>query len=105
MRTVPDVIESKYGATARLIATLIILIAYLGITAYQYKGVGFVLNSTLGISTSIGTLISFAVIVATAVVGGLYSVAYTDFMSAVLILIGLCVGVPLAWEVLEVGVK
>jgi len=96
MRTIPDVIESKYGATARLIATLIILIAYLGITAYQYKGVGFVLNSTLGISTSTGTLISFAVIVATAVVGGLYSVAYTDFMSAVLILVGLCVGVPLA---------
>jgi len=96
MHTVPDVIEHKYGPAARLISTLIIFCAYLGITAYQYKGVGFVLNSTLGISTDTGTMISFVVIMATAVVGGLYSVAYTDFMSAILILVGLCIGVPLA---------
>lgn len=96
LNTVPDVFESRYGKFARVMSTLIILCAYLGITAYQYKGVGFVLNSTIGISTEMGTLLSFVVIMATAVVGGLYSVAYTDFMSALLMLIGLCIGVPLA---------
>ena len=96
LNTVPEVFEIHYGKFARVLSTLIILCAYLGITAYQYKGVGFVLNSTIGISTETGTLISFVVIMATAVVGGLYSVAYTDFMSAAMMLIGLCIGVPLA---------
>lgn len=98
LKTVPDVLESRYGPVARIMATFIILTAYLGITAYQYKGVGFVLNSTLGIPTETGTWISFGVIMATAVVGGLFSVAYTDFMSALLMLIGLCIGVPLAMQ-------
>lgn len=96
MSTVPDVFESRYGKFARGLSTLIIVCAYLGITAYQYKGVGFVLNSTIGISTEMGTFISFVVIMATAVIGGLYSVAYTGFISAVMMLIGLCIGVPLA---------
>jgi len=95
-QTVPEVIERVYGSQARLISTLIILLAYLGVVAYQYLGVGMLLNSVLGISIPVGTLIAFVVIIGTSLFGGLYSVAYTDFISCVMILAGLFIGVPLA---------
>lgn len=95
-QTVPEVIERVYGSQARLISTLIILLAYLGVVAYQYLGVGTLLNSVLGISIPVGTMIAFVVIIGTSLFGGLYSVAYTDFISCVMILAGLFLGVPLA---------
>ena len=95
-QTVPEVIELVYGPTARVIATLIIMLAYIGIVAYQYKGVGLILNSILGIPTTVGTLIAFGVIVVTALFGGLYSVAYTDFLSCIMMMAGLAIGVPMA---------
>jgi len=95
-QTVPEVIEKVYGAEARFISTLIILLAYLGVVAYQFLGVGTLLQSTLGISVESGTVIAFVVIIATSLFGGLYSVAYTDFISCVMISAGLFIGVPLA---------
>lgn len=95
-QTVPEVIEKVYGAEARFISTIIILLAYLGVVAYQFLGVGTLLQSTLGISVNTGTIIAFVVIIATSLFGGLYSVAYTDFVSCVMIMIGLFIGVPLA---------
>jgi len=96
MQTVPDILEYKYGETARVIGSLIIILAYVGITSYQYSGIGFVLNATLNIPTKIGTLIGAIVVIGSAVLGGLYSVAYTDFMSACLMLLGLGIGIPVA---------
>ena len=71
-QTVPEVIEVVYGPFARIVATLIIGLAYIGIVAYQYQGVGLILNSILGIPVQMGTLIAFGVIVVTALFGGLY---------------------------------
>lgn len=96
MQTVPDVLEYKYGEAARVIGSLIIILAYVGITSYQYSGIGFVLNATLGIPTKIGILIGAIVVIGSAVLGGLYSVAYTDFMSACIMLLGLAIGIPIA---------
>ncbi|KUK14384.1 MAG: Sodium:proline symporter (Osmoregulation) [bacterium 42_11] len=96
MQTVPDVLEYRYGEAARIIGSLIIMLAYVGITSYQYSGIGFVLNATLGIPTKIGILIGALVVIGSAVLGGLYSVAYTDFMSACIMLLGLGIGIPLA---------
>ncbi len=95
-QTVPEVIEHVYGSKARLVSTIIILLAYLGMVAYQYLGVGRLLQSILGISVESGTMIAFVVIIATSLFGGLYSVAYTDFISTVMILTGIFIGVPLA---------
>ena len=95
-QTVPEVIEKVYGPTARVLAMIIIMLAYVGIVAYQYRGVGLILNSILGIPANVGTLIAFGVIVATALFGGLYSVAYTDFLSCCMMMVGLVVGVPMA---------
>ena len=94
--TIPEQLGRKYGSPARILGSLIIMLAYVGIVSYQYSGIGFVLNATLGISTEAGTTIAAILVILIALFGGLISVAYTDFLSAVIMLLGLCVGVPYA---------
>ncbi|MGH9718727.1 MAG: sodium:solute symporter family transporter, partial [Bryobacteraceae bacterium] len=36
--TVPDLLEARYNATARVLATVAIVISYTMITSYQFKG-------------------------------------------------------------------
>ncbi|MDW7669480.1 MAG: sodium:solute symporter family protein, partial [Bacillota bacterium] len=92
--TVSEILEINYGPPARIIAAIVIILAYVGIVAYQYRGLGFVLNVTTGIDIGLGTTLAAALIIFLATIGGLMSVAPTDALSAGLILLGLLVGVP-----------
>src|SRR5258708_9499491 len=42
--TVPDLLESRYNGTARVLATIAIVISYTVIVSYQFKGGGDVLH-------------------------------------------------------------
>src|SRR5664280_1001873 len=42
--TLPDLLEARYNQTARVLGTVAILFAYVGITSYQFKGGGDVLH-------------------------------------------------------------
>src|SRR6267154_6788498 len=42
--TVPDLLESRYNAAARVMGTIAIVISYTVITSYQFKGGGDILN-------------------------------------------------------------
>src|ERR1700676_4185206 len=42
--TLPDLLEARYNRTARVLGTIAILFAYVGITSYQFKGGGDVLH-------------------------------------------------------------
>jgi len=94
--TIPEVLEVKYGAAARVLAAICILLAYVGITSYQFIGGGYVLNLTTGLPVGVGSAVTAAFIVFLAMTGGLFSVAYTDALSALLILFGLAFGLPFA---------
>ncbi len=92
--TVAELLEIKYGPFARVLGAIIVLLAYVGITSYQYKGLGFVLNVTTGMSIELATILSAVLMIFLAMAGGLKSVAFTDALSAVLMLVGLCLAVP-----------
>ncbi|AHG01529.1 sodium:proline symporter (plasmid) [Halostagnicola larsenii XH-48] len=92
--TVPEMIEEELGKEGRIISLLVIAFAYVGIVSYQFTGLGYVLNVTTGIPVTQGTLIGTVIIIALAAMGGLMSVAYTDAISAFLMLVGLIVAVP-----------
>src|SRR5580692_6580959 len=67
--TLPDLLEARYNRTARVLGTIAILFAYVGITSYQFKGGGDVLHLIFPdtVSAELGTfLIAFFVIVSTA---------------------------------------
>lgn len=99
--TVPEMIEIRFGSSARLIASLLIIFAYVGITAYQFTGGAYVLQLTIGVPLEVGTLIMAALVIFLTVSGGLFSVAYTDAISAFLIILGFLIGVPFVLN--EVG--
>src|SRR6516164_26752 len=78
--TLPDLLEARYNQTARVLGTLAILFAYVGITSYQFKGGGDVLHLIFPdtVTSELGTyIIAFFVIVTTAL-AGMSSVAYMD---------------------------
>jgi len=92
--TISGILEDKYGKEARVLSSLIIVLAYVGIVSYQLTGLGFVLNVTTGISVTVGTIIALFLTVFLATIGGLKSVAPTDALSSFVILIGLILGIP-----------
>jgi SSS family solute:Na+ symporter len=94
--TIPELLEWRYGPAARVMAAICILLAYVGITSYQFIGGGYVLHLTTGISVNDGSALTAVFIVFLAMTGGLFSVAYTDALSALLILLGLALGLPYA---------
>ncbi|MGP4062009.1 sodium:solute symporter family protein [Halobacillus sp. H74] len=92
--TVSGILEEKYGKTSRTIASIIIILAFVGIVSYQMTGLGFILNLTTGISVETGTIIGAVMIIFLASIGGLRSVAPTDALSAFLAIAALLITLP-----------
>jgi SSS family solute:Na+ symporter len=100
--TVPELLEQRYGFTVRIIAALITILAYTGIVAYQFTGGGYILSLITPLSAGQGAIVVAVLITFLAVGGGLKSVAWTDFASAVVIVGALLVALPLIlWQ--EIG--
>jgi SSS family solute:Na+ symporter len=92
--TIPEILEQGIGSEARIIGLVVIAIAYVGIVAYQFTGLAFVLNVTTGISIQTAAIIAAVMIIGLAASGGLMSVAYTDAVSAFLMIGGLLLAIP-----------
>jgi SSS family solute:Na+ symporter/sodium/proline symporter len=76
----PDLLEARYNQTARVLGTLAILFAYVGITSYQFKGGGNVLHLIFPdtVTPELGTFIIAAFVIVTTALAGMSSVAYMD---------------------------
>ena len=92
--TVAQMIEAKYGSAARFFASIIIGLSMISIVSYQYRGLGFILNATTGISVATCTMICCIIVILLAFSGGLKTVAATDTLSAFLMVFGLVIGLP-----------
>lgn len=92
--TIPEILEEGIGREARLIGLIVIALAYVGIVAYQLTGLAFVLNVTTGISVQTGAIIAAVMIIGLAASGGLLTVAYTDAITAFLMVGGLLLAIP-----------
>lgn len=92
--TISGILEEKYGVSARNLASIIVILAYVGIVSYQMIGFGFILNLTTGMDVETGTIIGAALIIFLAMIGGLRSVSQTDAISGFLMVGGLLITVP-----------
>ena len=99
--TVSQLLETTYGKTARVISAAVIAVAFISIVSYQYRGLGFVLNATTGLSVSTCTIICAVIVILLAYSGGLKTVAATDALSAFLMLLGIVIALPVLLN--EVG--
>jgi solute:Na+ symporter, SSS family len=99
--TMPDILELRYGPTARTLATVVVVIAYTTIAAYQFRGGGRLLNLVSGIDITQGALITMAFCVTYTAVAGMLSVAYLDLGNGVAMLLG--VGLAATYMVADQG--
>lgn len=89
--TIPEMFDKRYGKPVRVAATIMILIAFIGITAYQFTGAGYIIRLITPLGESTGAIIAALLITFLAMSGGLKSVAWTDFLSAIMIVFALWV--------------
>lgn len=95
--TLPDLLEVRYNQTARVLGTIAILFAYVGITSYQFKGGGDVLHLIFpdAVSSNLGTFIIAAFVIVSTALAGMSSVAYMDVAIGSLVTVICILAAPL----------
>lgn len=91
--TLPDILQLRYGAAARVLGTLVIVIAYTTIAAYQFRGGGRLLNLATGLDPGTGALITMAFCVVFTATAGMLSVAYLDIANGLMMVVGVAAAV------------
>ncbi|HEV7616985.1 MAG TPA: sodium:solute symporter family protein [Burkholderiaceae bacterium] len=96
--TIGDYYKKRFGRTVEILVTICIVISYLGWVAAQIKALGLVFNVVSGgyISMSVGMIIGAASVLIYTLMGGMWSVAITDFLQMIIIVIGM---LYIGWEV------
>ena len=93
--TVQDILEVRYNKWARVFGTLTVVTAYTTIVSYQYRAGGAVINIiNPNIDVSTGVIIAAVFVIIYTALAGMFSVAYTDLVNGVLIIIGIFLAVP-----------
>jgi len=94
--TIGDILEVRYGSSARLFGAVALILSFISIVSYQFVAGGFILNvATDGkISTQLGTLIAAAFVILFTAVGGMVAIAYTDLPNGIIIILACLVAVP-----------
>jgi SSS family transporter len=91
--TIGDFFRRKYGRTIEILVTLAIMISYLGWVAAQVSALGIVFNViTEGVvSKEAGMYLGSGIVLFYTLFGGMWSVAVTDFMQMIVIIVGMVV--------------
>lgn len=94
--TLPELVERQYDRRVSLAASILIVIAWVGVVAGQIVAAGKVL-SILGIGSGAFWMVVFTVVfVAYTVIGGQLSVIRTDLFQAIIICLGIFVALALS---------
>jgi solute:Na+ symporter, SSS family len=92
--TVPDILGERYNFAARILGSLVTIIAYTAIVSYQFKAGGIVLHYVTGLPPATGTLITAIFVIAFTAMAGLVSVAVIDVINGAVMGIGMLVVFP-----------
>ncbi len=93
--TVPDLLESKYNAAARVLATIAIVLSYTVIVSYQFKGGGDILHlifPDLDRMTGLYIIAGFVIFFTAA--AGMASIAYLDLLIGGMVTLTMIIAVP-----------
>ncbi len=83
--TIPDLLESRYNQTARVLGVIAVLFAYTAITSYQFIGGGDILHLIFPQVTAVqGQYILAGFVIVFTAIAGMGSVAYMDVVIGLL---------------------
>lgn len=91
--TISDYYRERYGRSVEILCSLIIMLSYLGWVSAQVTALGLVFNLLSGgaISVAWGMAIGVASILIYTLWGGMWSVAVTDFIQMIILVLGLII--------------
>lgn len=96
--TIGDFYRNRFGRVAETLTTLCIVVSYLGWVAAQIKALGLVFYTVSdgAVSQDMGMMIGAGSVLVYTLFGGMWSVAVTDFIQMIIIVIGM---LYIGWEV------
>jgi len=96
--TIGDYYRKRYSRPVEMLTTLCIVISYLGWVGAQIKALGLVFNvvSEGMITQPAGMIIGASTVLVYTMLGGMFSVAITDFIQMIIIVLGM---LYIGWEV------
>lgn len=96
--TIGDYYRKRYGRPVEMLTTMCIVISYLGWVGAQIKALGLVFNvvSEGNITQEWGMVIGASTVLVYTMLGGMFSVAITDFIQMIIIVLGM---LYIGWEV------
>ncbi len=91
--TISDYFRERYGRVVEVACSLIIMVSYLGWVSAQVTALGLVFNllSDGVVSMELGMVIGVVSILAYTLFGGMWSVAITDFIQMIILVVGLSI--------------
>lgn len=87
--TVGGIMEQAYGPTARLVTGFFAFLCCAGVVGAQMEAIGLVFHTMLGVSSYVGVLIGFGIVLIYTTFGGLQSVIVADIIQFVLLAVGM----------------
>src|SRR5689334_4468025 len=91
--TISDYYRERFGRGVEVACSIVIILSYVGWVSAQVTALGimFSLLSDGGISISLGMILGTVSILAYTLFGGMWSVAVTDFVQMIVLVVGLTV--------------
>ncbi len=91
--TISDYYRERYGRIVEIVCSIIIMVSYLGWVSAQVTALGLVFNllSNGVIGIELGMVIGVVSILAYTLFGGMWSVAITDFIQMIILVVGLSI--------------
>ncbi len=91
--TIADYYRERYGRFVEIVCTVIIMVSYLGWVSAQVSALGLVFNVLTdgAISMPVGMCMGVVSILAYTLFGGMWSVAITDFIQMIILVVGLSI--------------
>ena len=101
--TIPDLLEQRYNPMARILGTIAIVLAYVTIAAYQFRGGGWILSIVTdgAIDPTTGMYITAIAIVLFTMMAGMVSIVSVDLFNGIIISVGVLLALP--YMVSQVG--
>lgn len=96
--TVSEFFKREYGTGNHLITAVVLLLPMIGLTAIQIMASGIVFSILVGVEYQTGVLLMGLIAVGYSMVGGLWSVTFTDVFQWIFVIGGVIVAVPFALD-------
>jgi SSS family transporter len=98
--TLPDIMSLRYSDTIAMLTTIFSLIALIGGAGGSILGIGIILNSVLGVDTTMAVIITSIVTIIYTTLGGLMGVALTDWVQSIIMVLGLVLVIIFGFQAL-----